>query len=72
MSVRELSLHQVTNHNGVGLAGGGRGSGEGQSRVLTENAESAQMRGSFPKIYIVFCAVICVMLLINKKLRPEK
>ena len=38
-------FRKVTNHNGVGLAGGGRGGGEGRNRALTENAESAQMRG---------------------------
>ena len=36
---------KVTNHNGVGLAGGGRGGGEGRNRAMTEKAESAQMRG---------------------------
>ena len=40
-----MLFQKVTNHNGVGLAGGGREGGEGRSRVLTENAESAQMRG---------------------------
>ena len=49
-------FRKVTNHNGVGLAGGGRGGGEGRNRALTENAESAQMRGRVsPKIDIVFC-----------------
>jgi hypothetical protein len=36
---------KVTNHNGIGLAGGGRGGGEGRNRALTEKAESAQRRG---------------------------
>ena len=58
-----MLFRKVTNHNGVGLAGGGRGGGEGQSQVLTEYAEIAQMRKSSLKIYIVFCAVIRVRLL---------
>ena len=44
-SARARASRKVTNHNGVGLAGGGRGGGEGRNRALTENAESAQMRG---------------------------
>ena len=40
-----MVFRKVTKHNRVGLAGGGRGGREGRSRVLTENAESAQMRG---------------------------
>ena len=42
---RARTSRKVTNHNGVGLAGGGRGGGEGRNRALTEHAESAQMRG---------------------------
>ena len=38
-------FRKVTNHNRVGLAGGGRGGGEGRNRALRENAETAQMRG---------------------------
>ena len=57
-SARAHASRKVTNHNGVGLAGGGRGGGEGRNRALTENAESAQMRGRVSrKSTSFFCMV---------------